>query len=535
MLYFIPAWYQQGQWSESEQNWYVRRAHTEFDDTVKQIQLFHRSGAFPYQIMLLSFAPNFRHFIHRQSIYHASYWSCFDAIQEIRRNKVMMLSFHDINWPDGIEFIYNPFVIIAMLHGVKYAQIEFGEDGNPIQIDMFQDGKICRRNLYDDRGFVSATIVYEDGKPLFQDYLMENGIRKMRCFMSDGHVEINQNYPNYLILYKGKEYKGVFIGQTYNSIDEVIIEVLRAYIELTQHNDIFCAAMHERHAKVLENVLKDRKLILTFFENRFDINKHTDMLKFVERADYIITDSQDNTKRLLMASSQINAHIVDITPYDSRVDFGISQQLNVQKILVPVDGIEEEIFQNLILYLGQYLLKNRNAQIHLFTRNAAYNRIKELLKKTRRYLAQADMEEQWAQQEQEKISENKLEAEEMELEEEIPIRFFVEQCVDELSVSKCMREQRVIVDMRDVPELYLRIAAISVGIPQIVHAETKFVKHKKNGYILQNIQELPEVLDYYLDGLNNWNEAMIYSYELGKEYTTKVLVEKWKEVIDIVG
>ena len=37
MLYFIPAWYQQNKWRESEQSWHTRRMHTEFDDTVKQV------------------------------------------------------------------------------------------------------------------------------------------------------------------------------------------------------------------------------------------------------------------------------------------------------------------------------------------------------------------------------------------------------------------------------------------------------------------------------------------------------------------
>ena len=55
MLHFIPAWYQQDNWWENEQKWYVRRMHTEFDDTVKQIQLFQRNGSFPYQILLLGF------------------------------------------------------------------------------------------------------------------------------------------------------------------------------------------------------------------------------------------------------------------------------------------------------------------------------------------------------------------------------------------------------------------------------------------------------------------------------------------------
>lgn len=33
------------------------------------------------------------------------------------------------------------FSIIALQGDVKYAQVEFGEDGNPISIDMFEDGK----------------------------------------------------------------------------------------------------------------------------------------------------------------------------------------------------------------------------------------------------------------------------------------------------------------------------------------------------------------------------------------------------------
>lgn len=124
MLYFIPAWYQKNQWRENEQNWHVRRMHTEFDDTVKQIQLFQRSGAYPYRILLPGFSPNFRHFLHRQGVYRAPYWSCFDAIQEVRRRKTMVLSFHDLKWPAGVEFVYSPFVVVAFLKGEKYAQIE---------------------------------------------------------------------------------------------------------------------------------------------------------------------------------------------------------------------------------------------------------------------------------------------------------------------------------------------------------------------------------------------------------------------------
>lgn len=529
MLYFIPAWYQQDQWCENEQKWYMRRMHTEFDDTVKQIQLFHRNEVYPYRIMLLSCAPNFRHFLHRQSVYHAPYWSCFDAIQEIRRKKVMVLSFHNLNWPPHTEFIYTPFVIIAMLHGVRYAQLEFGEDGNLIQIDMYEDGKLRRTNIYDDRGFISSTILYEDETPFRQDYLMENGVWKLRHYIQDGHVEINPNAPNYLLVYQDCEQAIPFLQMSYESLDLIIEEVLTSYLKLVDEEDMFCVAMHERHAVLIQEALKGRKMILSFFEDRYDLGRHPEMLPMVEQAAYVIADSQEN-RRLIKGQANNLLCIKDITPFDSRVDFGISQQLNVQKILVPVDNLEDEVFAELIRALGTYLPENKNAQIHLLTRQAEYDRKSRLLSKTRECLKRAGMEEAWAaEQRSGNIAENNLEDE-----DQVTVRFYVEQCVDELSVSKCMREQRLVVDMRSMTEVYLRINAISVGIPQIVRKKTQFVEHGKNGYVVQDTKQIPELLEFYLGSLTNWNEAMVYSYEVGKKYTTDVLLREWKEVIEVV-
>ena len=169
MLYFIPAWYQQNKWKELEQSWHTRRMHTEFDDTVKQVQMFHRSGMHDFKILLLSHTPNFRHFLHRQGVLHASYWSCFDAIQEVTKKNAVVFSFHNLKWPEGIEFVYTPFVVVAYLNNEKYAQIEFGEAGNPIEVDMYQRGLLSKKNIYDDRGFVSAIEVYQQGQIVYTD------------------------------------------------------------------------------------------------------------------------------------------------------------------------------------------------------------------------------------------------------------------------------------------------------------------------------------------------------------------------------
>jgi accessory secretory protein Asp1 len=223
--------------------------------------------------------------------------------------------------------------------------------------------------------------------------------------------------------------------------------------------------------------------------------------------------------------------VVDITPYDSRVDFGISQQIPVQKILVPVDGLEPEVLEELIGQLCKCLVANEHARVHLFTRQADYNRKARLEEQVRMRLFALGYDERWC------MDELPADARENDVDEENPVRrlFFVEQCVDELSVSRCMREQRMIVDMRKIPELYLQITSISMGIPQIVRTQTEFVRDGKNGFILSDIGQLPARVSYFLDSLENWNEALVYSYELGKKFTTEKLLEKWREVIDCVG
>lgn len=525
MLYFIPAWYKDHLWCEHEQCWQERRMHTEFDDTVKHIQLFHRNHPHPYQILSLSYAPNFRHFLHRQSVYHAPYWSCFDAIQEIHRENAMVLSFHNLTWPDDIEYIHTPFVVVAMRRGVKYAQIEFGENGNMIRIGMYEGNQICRRNIYDDRGFVSSTILYENGEPWYQDYLMENGEWKLRHFLREGYVEINPKHPNYRIRFLDEEIENRFSQLRYDSLEQVIQEVFTAYVEHTSSSDAFCIAMHEQHAKLLHNALTGkRKMILSFYMNRYEPAKHPETLLMMRKADYIITDSKEASGRIIGMDGRLASKITDITPYDTRVDLGISQQLSVQKILVPVDGLSDEMLSQLIVSFGRYLIENERVRVHLFTRNAGYDHPRRLLQRVRACLGETGLQEEWALEQQTGYGEDVME-------EDSPIRFFVDQCVDELSVSKCMKEQRVIVDMRKPPELYLQISAISMGIPQIVCTQTQFVEDRKNGLIIKQISKLPQALDYYLDGLANWNKAVVASYELSKKFSTKVLVDKWNEVL----
>lgn len=525
MFYFIPAWYLKDEWKESEQFWYRRRTQTETDDTVKQIQMFQRNEIREYEILLLSYAPNFRHFLHRQSVFRAPYWSVFDAIQEVRRKKQAVLSFHNLNWPKDIEFVYTPFSIIAMLRQEKYALIEFGEYGNPIQVDLYRNGQIIRKNIYDDRGFVSCTSVYENGQRAYEQYLTEKGVWKL-CHFADGHVTVNPRSNHYFIRTAEREEEIPFSKNAYGSMEEVIEEVFTSYLQGAQDWDIFCAAAHGQHLALLDRLLAGRKTIFSVFHNRLSLEDDQKAQQALSQGNCIVTDSGDSLKMLSRLDGLKEIAMVNIPPYDTRIDPGISQKLPVQKILVPVDRLAAGRLEAIVKSLAAYLVENQDARVHLFTRNADLNREEVLLRQVGKILEQNEYPPEWARKE----DANKFEFL-LDKEDQIPILFRVEQCVDELSANKCVREQRLLVDLADVPDLFLQITCVGMGIPQILGCATDYMKPGKNGRINRDISRLGEDLRYYLESLSNWNHAMIQSFELGKNHTTQYLIERWKEVI----
>lgn len=575
MLYFIPAWYKQNMWCENEQQWYKRRLKSEFDETIKQITLFHRNVDRPYRILALGYSPNFRHFLHRQGMYRSKYWSCFDAIAQVRRKKVAVLSYHDIKWPKGLEFVYSPFSIIALQGDIKYAQVEFGEDGNPISIDMFEDGKICRRNYYDDRGFVSSTVIYESGIEQYQDFLMENGIWKIREYKNDGHVVVNQTCPNYDVVPDAKNGKAGepvemrFSKAEYDSLEAVIEEVFASYVNLTRQNDNFFVAMHPLHIRVAEHVLKGKRVIATFFENRFDFTQTSQAADFLEHAENIITDSDYTTKLImknLSGSNDINSdlqagsaqetgemaadkisvnsepvrlHITDIPPYDTRMDFGISSQLRVQNILVPVDGLTEDAFAWIIKELADYLTINDLVRVHFFTRDASWGHEDAIKNNTAELLDSMGYDSRWVTGDGEAAlgfggrgADTFAENEPEDIEKPVEQRFFVDVCVDERDISKCINEQRVILDMRGTMDVFIYVTAISKGVPRISMSADQFLISGKNGMVIDGFSDIGRCLTYYLDSFENWNQALVECYELGQKYTTSVLLKKWRKVLN---
>ena len=137
------------------------------------------------------------------------------------------------------------FLLSHYLENVKYAGINFGEAGNPIEVSMYNAGSLSRRNIYDDRGFVSSTEVYDNGIIVYTDYLTEKGNIKLREYAATGRIEINEKSNTFLLSKDGGSERREFKQLTYDSMKDVIMEVMTANLEARDEDDVFCVAMHE--------------------------------------------------------------------------------------------------------------------------------------------------------------------------------------------------------------------------------------------------------------------------------------------------
>ena len=73
---------------------------------------------------------------------------------------------------------------------------------------------------------------------------------------------------------------------------------------------------------------------------------------------------------------------------------------------------------------------------------------------------------------------------------------------------------------------------MSAGIPQINMVPSEYVTHGENGLVLTDLSELSGALDYYFDGLTNWNKSLVHTVQKMGDYTGGRLVTQLKELLE---
>lgn len=241
MYYFIPAWYGQTDefWKTAIDPWYRIRQKIEFDDSLHQVRIFQDEDLAP-QLLLLAYQPHLRYFLHRHDVLEVGYTAIFDLIQGITNEDMKNLQVTDLEWPEGSTFVHTPFAIVVQCQHKRYAEIEFGSEGFIGMIRYYKDEQIIREDIYDDRGFISSSLYYEDGQPSYRNYLNAKGVWQL-CHFFDGRGIV-----------ANPRTEGRFNKSYYGDLSEVIWEFLTKFLEeKVEAEDRFVIASDLRHNKHL--------------------------------------------------------------------------------------------------------------------------------------------------------------------------------------------------------------------------------------------------------------------------------------------
>ena len=518
MYYFLPAWYRGDQsWDSREQVWYYQHEHG-FDDTINQVRMFTSSGQ-AAALLVPVFFPNLRHFTYQQGIYEVPRLAVFDYLQGIPADlPIVNLDYHDFAWPADANYVYNPFTVTVFSKGQRYAQISMGPEGNLIVMDLFKNDQRYRQLDFDDRGFVSRVSEYNEQQQLVRQAYLDHLGNEQFYVAADGQVHIVGG--GHLAHHQG----------IYPDLRSLITEQFTQFVqEQIQPADLVVAAADPFHDQMLGQVIPNNQLVMSYFGERAALTEPAEAA-LAQRAVLTIADSNYNQKRLEASG----AKVLQLPPLDTRLSLGISNQERLLKIMLLIDGLSAAALRVVLEIIMKTMNENELIDLTLLTFRGGQRQaeIEALVAELDERLALTD--QYTFNQVEAATAENQL-ADDLDAARENArkrdIHFVTVSAEPQL--IQAIHTTRLLIDLSPQPDVFLQIAGISAGIPEILRAESLYVEDGKNGRLLQNVTtDLAPAIHFYLDGLKNWNTALVHAANKIADYTSGRIVKRLQAAIE---
>ena len=516
MYSFIPAWYSDSaSMVKAAPTWLSSGDGMEFDDTVNQLRVFHMAGE-QAELLLPGCMPELRQFMHRQGIDDIPWWSAFDVIQNIHSRAAGLFSYLDYRWPKEMEWCHTPFLTAGYLHDKLYVKVNYGIGGHTVRLDWVRDDRVFRSDEMDDRGFVSYSTFFEGGKAAERLYFDQNNRPQIVENIAEGGVNVCLSARNR------------FAKAHYASMSELVEEIFTAHLAGKEDRQLI-AAFDRRHNDLVVRAGNGKKMVCSFFSQR---NSAADIRPgdaFVARAAAVVTDTEYLAQAVKSACPELTGRVLDISPYDARLSPGSSNHIRALKVLFYVNDWYAGEWKPYLSRVLQYMTTNRDVELTVgLGRNAAdrvsfdgvEEEIGELMDNLGVELVFEDRSKNIAENEEESAGHP---------------RISVRKCKNELQIMELMKDHRLIADVSSQPDLYLQIAGVSACIPLLLGAESRYVTEGENGMTVTTPDSMTDALAYYLEGLANWNRAMVASLRQIAQYTDGSITAEWKQVMQSEG
>lgn len=509
MYIFVPSWYSSNlnSWSQDLIPWYYGILKMDFDDTISQIRIFNQNNE-KVSLLLLQYMPYLRNFLDRFELSNTYYISVFDYLQDINLQYSKSIDYTDFDWPDDVEFIFTFFALSVYRGEELYAAVEYNSEGRLAWIEYYENGIISEKIIVDDRGFVSSIEYYINGEISYIEYMNQFGIWQFKHHINENKIEINPECSR-------------FGNNSFDSIEQLISFALRKINDVISLKPFsLIIAANNKHNRLLLEEFRNCKVAMSLFLNRYNIYS-TDFVNEAMLVDMLVVDTQNmfnNVKNILDENNIYSEKLLQVTPYDTRLELGLSQREKMMILYISLDNISDEYRNELINKTIEISKKNKLIELLFVTGyDNIHNEVSEIIDKKNN--------------EQKNILDDGINNK-IGMTEEIAKdkqRINVKIVRSEEEIITLLKKVRVVIDVSEEPNLFTQIAAISAGIPQINIVNSSYVKHLKNGWILKHLEEIEESIEFYTRKLSEWNKALIYSIEQINYFTGEQIYSIWKD------
>lgn len=509
MMHFIPAWYNPARpWYSTDDVWYQSTVRTAADDTVTRVRIFHE-GPEETRLVVLNYAPSLRRFLHSQNIFDVPYWSFFDEIQGLDDDYTRPLDFLELEWPVDVSFFYNPFLVTVMRHDEIYARVFLGREGALQSIRYYGHGMPTVERIYDDRGFLSSVLMHgDDGRPAAQYYLSRAGDVIVSEDVASGRIDVVQN-PGHR-----------FRNASYDSWDALATEFLVAYLDdRSGAHDTVVLAVAEQHNELVAQALTDQTLVLSRTTARA-ANASGELLA---RAAAVFSDFGQPTEDEATTRKEEWARLplLSIYPLERRPTFGASANESKVYISLFADNIPTEDLDYAIAAMAPQLVNNEHTRLLVCTFRSHDLDHLQAVKRVIAGYQHLDLEFLRA-------DDSALLGADLGIadapEEKIQLAFLDQ----EAELIRTMAKTRVLVDLGASVSPLLAEEAVNAGVPQLNRHTHALITHPINGYVISDDTELPVALDYYLSGLEHWNQSLVQCRVLEDLFSAHEVLARWE-------
>lgn len=506
-------------------NWPNNVQELSQDESLSVIELFQQNHE-KVDVVLLKHNNQLNYFLNQNNSLNLNYWDALDYILGIQLKDGKPVAITDIGVPANSELVYSNYGVTIYVENIKVGYIQIVFNGLVSQVEWYLEDGHTQIDEYDSRGFkISEQLKNSADQLLSQKWFDEYGELKL-IWAEEQLKPVAQK-------------EGDFDQTSYQQLADLVAEVTKKHLQ--QNSNPVIAVATTTELSILQQLQTSIKLDYLVRTDQIIIQQLEPLWRGAQKLLVLSLEDQEQLVQQYDLSIQEKTKLV--YPFVAQLKLGHSAEEKDHQLVWRVGQTSLNYFKTLVAWIKKHsdttltIVAASNEQItHL-----ANQWVTEL---TNQYFFVEQLDQELL------MKAIKKHQELQELINSMQLNFFNDESIEVSLINEFLKDlnridflskpsrntltalyqrARLVIDLNHSPKVEPQIEAISAGIPQIVFSDSPYVQHQQNGWIAKSPEQLISGLHYFLDGLGNWNEALVFNVALINRFSSDSLFEQWKE------